>query len=160
MDEWRKASINGIKQGDSFTFTRKFTQEDVEDFGRLTRDYNPVHYDDEFAAIKGFEGLICHGLLVGAMVCEIGGQVAWLASGMKFSFLRPVYIGDTITCTLTVSSLNEKGFAKANAVMVNQQGVETMRCTLQGYLPGEKEKIRLSEMIDEKDPTNTIRDKR
>lgn len=31
--------------------------------------------------------MICHGLLVGGMICEFGGQVGWLASGMDFKVL-------------------------------------------------------------------------
>jgi acyl dehydratase len=80
----------------AFTFSRTFTKRDVEIFGDITRDYNPVHYEERFTLVKGFSGLICHGLLIGSMVCELKGQVGWLASGMEFRSLSPVYIGDRI----------------------------------------------------------------
>ncbi len=49
--------------------------EKTEYFGDITRDYNPVHYDFRWVEAKGFKGLICHGLIVGSMICEFGGQV-------------------------------------------------------------------------------------
>ena len=81
INPMRQRCIDGLKVGDTLSFSRTFTQADTEQFGELTRDYNPVHYDERWASAKGFKGLICHGLLVGSMICEIGGQIGWLASG-------------------------------------------------------------------------------
>ena len=72
---FRTAAVRGIKPGDTFRFNRTFAREDTLAFGDMTRDYNPVHYDDRWTALKGFSGHICHGLLVGSMICEFGGQV-------------------------------------------------------------------------------------
>ena len=69
----RIRTIQGLKEGDSFTYTRKFTKDETMSFGDMTRDYNPVHYDSRWADLKGFKGLICHGLLVGSMIFELGG---------------------------------------------------------------------------------------
>ncbi len=57
----RRRAIDGLKAGDSFTYSRTFTQQETEQFGDLTRDYNPVHYDLRWSAGKGFDGLICQG---------------------------------------------------------------------------------------------------
>ena len=83
----RQKAIEGLKAGDIFTYSRTFKQEETEQFGDMTRDYNPVHYDLRWAKSKGFDRLICHGLLVGSMICELGGQVGWLATGMNFKFI-------------------------------------------------------------------------
>ena len=93
----RQKAIEGLKERASFTYSRSFTQKETEIFGDLTRDYNPVHYDLRWVEAKGFKGLICHGLIVGSMICEFGGQVGWLATGMNFKFIKPVYFGDMIT---------------------------------------------------------------
>jgi len=61
----RQRAIEGLKAGDSFTYSRIFARKEGESFGYITRDYNPVHYYAQWAKPKGFEGLICHGLLVG-----------------------------------------------------------------------------------------------
>jgi 3-hydroxybutyryl-CoA dehydratase len=87
--DMRQRAIQGIRVGDSFRISRIFSRGEIEAFGDLTRDYNPVHYHKRWSQAKGFEGLVCHGLLVGSMLCEIGGQVAWLAPGMTVQFVRP-----------------------------------------------------------------------
>ncbi len=101
----RERMIKGLQPGDTFCFSRRFSQKETELFGDLTRDYNPVHYDARWTRSKGFSDLICHGLLVGGMICEFGGQVGWLATGMRFRFLQPVYFGDTIECKITLTRL-------------------------------------------------------
>lgn len=118
----RKKAVNGLKIGDTFVITRTFSKEDTHLFGDLTRDYNPVHYDKRWTRSKGMEGLICHGLLVGGMICEFGGQVGWLASGMDFKFIRPVYFSDTIECRITLTWLEDNGRAEAEGKFFNAAG--------------------------------------
>ena len=147
MSEIRKKAAAGLKAGDTFAVVRKFTKKETESFGDITRDYNPVHYDRRFAEAKKLNGLICHGLLVAGMITEIGGQIGWLASGMDFRFRKPVYFEDTITCTFTITEINEKGKAKGEAVYRNQDGAVVIEATLKGILPGSKEKEILRENI-------------
>ena len=123
----------------------------------MTRDYNPIHFDARFVAVKGLQARICHGLLVGGMVTEVGGQIGWLASGMNFRFKRPVYMGQTITCTLTITEIDEKGRARAEAVLVNQEGEVVITAHLTGRVPGQAEIQVLSRMVEEGDLTNGLR---
>ncbi len=39
------------------------------------RDHNPVHSNQRLVAPKGFKDGICHGLIVGALISEMGGQM-------------------------------------------------------------------------------------
>ncbi len=73
MSEIRQQVLKKMEPGTVFTITRMFSKEETLAFGDLTRDYNPVHYAEEFARVSGYPDLICHGLLVGGMICEIGG---------------------------------------------------------------------------------------
>jgi 3-hydroxybutyryl-CoA dehydratase len=155
--DWRSQATKGISPGARFRFSRTFTAEETEIFGDITRDYNPVHYDQRFAAAKSFPELIAHGLLVGGMICEFGGQVAWLASGMSFSFKKPVYFGDTITCAVTITAGDKNHRARAEAVFTNQRGETVMTGTLTGYLPGPADRGVLKTMTAEGDPTNRLR---
>lgn len=157
MSQWRRKATQGLSPGMTFTFTRTFTKGDVEVFGDITRDYNPVHYEPRFAQIKGFSSLICHGLLVGSMICELGGQVGWLASGMEFRFLRPVYTGDTITCRVTIEEIDERNFARAGGIFTNRDGLRVLEATVTGFVPGTPEREVLVRMMAEGDPTNKLR---
>jgi acyl dehydratase len=154
MSAIRQKAIGGIKVGDSFTVKRTFTETDTIKFAEITRDYNPVHFDDRFAAVKKLNGRICHGLLVAGMLTEIGGQCGWLASVMNFRFKKPVYFGDTIECKLTIFEIDEKGRSRAAAVYQNQDGVIVLEADLEGILPGVAEREVLSTMVRQADPTN------
>lgn len=154
---WRREVAEGtLGAGSSVRFSRTFTWQDVEAFGKITRDYNPVHYEPRFAEKKGFRGLICHGLLVGSMICEPGGQWAWLASGMSFRFLKPVYVGDTVTCHMRILEVDHKGRAKAHATFTNQREELVMEAELRGFLPSQAEQALLRKMLEEGDPTNPL----
>ncbi len=152
----RLRAVEGLKQGQSFTYSRTFNQQDTLLFGDMTRDYNPVHYDPRWSEAKGFKGLICHGLLVGSMICEFGGQVGWLATGMRFNYLKPVYFGDTVTCTITITRIEDSGRAEAEAFFTNEAGEQVCTALLTGRLPLEADRELLKQIVDEGDPTNKL----
>lgn len=152
----RMKAIQGLKPNDSFTYERRFTRKETLSFGDMTRDYNPVHYDERWTREKGFKGLICHGLLVGSMLCEFGGQVGWLATGMNFKFIHPVYFEDTIQCRITITKIEENGRAEARAVFINQDKKQVCSAHMTGRLPGQTEKALLKTMVKEGDPTNAL----
>lgn len=152
----RQRAIEGLKKGDSFCYERIFTPNEIVEFGNMTRDYNPVHYDLRWAAEKGFSNKICHGLLIGSMICEFGGQVGWLATGMTFNFIKPVFPGDTVTCNIIITKAEENGRAEAEACFTNQQGQTVCCAFLKGRLPLERERKILKQMVTEGDPTNKL----
>ncbi len=156
MSEIRQRTIQGLRPGDTFTLSRTFTEELTRTFGDLSRDYNPVHYDRRFAGAKGFGGLICHGLLVGSLLTEVGGQIGWLATGIEFRFVKPVLFGDTVTCDFTLLEVDERGRAQARAVFSNQHGTTVIEASLSGRLPGDAEREILAPMVAEGDPTNKL----
>jgi 3-hydroxybutyryl-CoA dehydratase len=148
MTDIRRRTVAGLTVGDTFTVTRTFTDADVRDFTRLTRDHNPVHSSPAFIALKGFDAPICHGLLVGGMITEVGGQMGWLASGMNFRFKKPVYINDAITCRCTLTAVDEQHRATAEAVWTNQHGEIVLEATLLGILPNAAERDVLGRLLD------------
>jgi acyl dehydratase len=153
----RRRAIEGIEAGDTFTVTRCFSEADTVRFGELTRDYNPVHHDDRFALAKGLPGRICHGLLIGALLTEIGGQIGWLASGMSFRFLGPVSFDETVSCTLTVHTVDPRGKARASAEMRAGDGRLVATAELFGLLPSAADRAVMQRMVDEGDPSNPLR---
>ena len=156
MSKTREKAIAGLQRGDSFTVTRTFTEQDMKRFADISKDYNPVHFDDRFAKVKNFNGRIFHGLLIASLLTEIGGQIGWLASAMSFQFKKPVYWGDTITCHFTITEIDEQERAEAEAVFVNQEQTTVMQASISGILPGSKEKEVMEQMISEGDPTNKV----
>jgi 3-hydroxybutyryl-CoA dehydratase len=155
MSGIREKTIAGLKIGDSFVVSRTFAEQDAVAFAEMSRDFNPVHFDDRFAEAKNFRGRICHGLLVASLLTEVGGQIGWLASGMNFRFRRPVYFGDTIECCFTISELDERNRAQADVVFKNQENEVVIEAQVTGFVPGAAEKRILGEIVAEGDrPTN------
>ncbi len=148
MTDIRRRTVDGLKTGDTFTLTRTFTDADVDAFARISQDHNPIHSDRRFIALKGFSGPICHGLLVGGMITEVGGQIGWLASGMNFRFRKPVYSGDTVTCRFTLTRVEDTLRARAHAVFINQHGDTVLEADLFGVLPDAEERAVLRELLD------------
>jgi 3-hydroxybutyryl-CoA dehydratase len=113
-----------MKPGDTLSWSRTFTEEDIRLFTRLSGDAGEHHLvpDD-----KG--RLMAHGLLTATLPTKIGGDMNLIAREMTFRFHRPVFVGDTITCLVTLISA-EPGDGYLNIVTdwtcTNQHGKEVM----------------------------------
>jgi len=156
MSSMRMKAIEGISVGDKFITSRTFTEQQVMDFAEISRDYNPFHFDERFAKAMKFNGKICHGLLVGSMLTEIGGQLGWLATEMDFKFQKSVYFGDTIKVDLTVIDIDQNGLATSEVVFKNQDGATVLEAVVKAFAPGEPGKQAMRAMISEGDPTDKI----
>ena len=149
MSNIRKKTVQGLKVGDNFTLVRAFSETDMLSFSEITRDYNPVHFDKRFSTAKRFSDRICHGLLVASIMTEIAGQMGWLASVMNFRFKRPVYFGDTIDCSLTITKIDGQNRARAEVIYRNQDGTVVLEAELGGILPGDRERKILDAILAE-----------
>ena len=158
MVGFRERAAGGLQVGDTFRTSRTFTEDDVIRFARISRDYNPVHFDARFAKAKNFSAPISHGLLVASLATEIGGQIGWLASAMTFRFKGPVYVGETITCSWVMTAIEQNGRAKASATITKEDGVPVIEAEISGIVPGVEERKVLNQMLSEGDPTNGLTD--
>ena len=123
-----------LQEGQTFTYRRTFSEGDVALFCGVTGDFNPYHQDDLFAGESWFGRRIVPGLLTASMVTHIGGMIGFLAADMSFEYLAPVYIGDTITCTVTfVTKLPAKRRVVGEVSSVNQDGTAVLRGNFSGF---------------------------
>jgi len=82
----------------------------VARFAAHTGDTNPLHLDAEFAATTDFKRRVAHGLSYGAVFSQLigtelpGEGALWISQ--EFRFLKPVYIGDVVTLSVTVASIS------------------------------------------------------
>ena len=63
-----------IREGDSYSASRSFTEADISAFASLTHDNNPVHGDESFARGSRFGSRVVHGMLYASMFSAIVGQ--------------------------------------------------------------------------------------
>jgi 3-hydroxybutyryl-CoA dehydratase len=116
-----------IKVGDSASVTKTITDADIQAFGDLSGDHNPLHFDEEHARRTRFRKPISHGMLTGSLFSPIiahqlpGEGAIYLSQSLKF--LAPVFAGDTITATLTVRHVrSDKQIITLDGVAKNQNG--------------------------------------
>jgi 3-hydroxybutyryl-CoA dehydratase len=132
--EQLKSSFDAMYIGQTFTFRRTFTEGDVALFCGVTGDYNPYHIDQTFIETTWFGRRIIPGLLTASMITHIGGMIGFLATEMEFQFVASVYIGDTITCTVTIVEKDEeKRMVRATAIYLNQDGASVLESRFGGF---------------------------
>jgi acyl-CoA thioesterase FadM len=73
---------------------------------------------------------------------------------MDFRFKGPVYVGETVTCTLEITEIDDNSRAKATATIVKEDGGTVIEAEIGGIVPGDRERRVLREMLSEGDPTN------
>jgi 3-hydroxybutyryl-CoA dehydratase len=113
--------------GDTFKKERLVTDELIRAFAEVSGDFNPIHLDEEFARTTRFGRRIAHGMLSGAFISAVLGyefteeKLVYLSQTLKFT--APVYIGDIITTTATVTSIREgKNVVTMDTTCTNQDG--------------------------------------
>lgn len=116
-----------LKIGDKFTTNRTVTDELIRAFAEVSGDYNPIHLDENFAKNTRFGKRIAHGMLSGAFISAVLGnefkdmKIVYLSQTMKFT--APVFIGDTVTTTATVTHIREdKNIVTCETICTNQNG--------------------------------------
>ena len=116
-----------LKVGDKFSTERLVTDELIRKFADVSGDYNPIHLDEEVAKDTRFGKRIAHGMLSGAFISAVLGyefserRIVYLSQTLKFT--APVFIGDTVTATATVTNIREdKPIVTLETVCTNQNG--------------------------------------
>ena len=116
-----------LKIGDTFSISRLVTDEIIRKFADVSGDFNPIHLDEDFAKTTRFGKRIAHGMLSGAFISAVLGnefkerKIVYLSQTLKFT--APVFLGDTVTATATVTNIREnRGIVTLETVCTNQNG--------------------------------------
>jgi 3-hydroxybutyryl-CoA dehydratase len=99
-------TIDELEPGMSGSHSKTFTWEDVEAYGALSGDMNPLHFDQAYAERTIFKGTIVHGMLTAGLISTVLGTKlpgpGCIALGVNLRFRGPVRVGDAVTATCTV----------------------------------------------------------
>lgn len=113
--------------GQTASRTLTLTAAHVQTFAELTGDYNPLHFDEAFAARTKFgrlvvQGGLTTGLLHALVAMDLPGPgTVFLSQNWKFT--APVYIGDTITATAELLSIHaSKPVTQLQITVTRQDG--------------------------------------
>ncbi len=114
-----------IHPGDSASFSKTITESDVVLFAGVSGDFNPAHVDEESAKNGVFGQRVAHGMLSASFISAVlgtrfpGPGTIYLSQQLKF--VKPVFIGDTITATVTaVEQISEKNRLKLHTIVTKQ----------------------------------------
>lgn len=120
-------SINEMYIGKKMSITKTISESDIYTYAGLIADFNPLHVNEEYAKTTRFGQRIAHGMLTASFfstivgMCMPGADAIYLGQTLKF--LKPVKIGDTVTATGEVISVNpEKRIGVMHTTVVNQKG--------------------------------------
>ena len=91
--------------------TLTLTEAHVASFAEISGDYNPLHFDEGFAAQTRFgrrvvQGGLTTGLLHALVAMDMPGPGTVFLS-QNWRFTAPVFIGDTIAAHAKVASVHE-----------------------------------------------------
>jgi acyl dehydratase len=100
-----------ITVGQTASRTLTVTADHVAKFAEISGDYNPLHFDEAFAAGTKFGRLVAQGglttgLLHALVAMDLPGPGTVFLS-QEWKFTAPVFIGDTITARAEVLSVHE-----------------------------------------------------
>jgi acyl dehydratase len=125
--------FGGFRVGESRSTTgRTITEADIVIHAGHTGDFYPHHMDAEWTKTQPFGQRIAHGTLVfsvavGMTAHEIN-PAAFTYGYDRLRFVKPVFIGDTITVSVTVDDKKDdpkrptQGFVYEKCEVTNQRG--------------------------------------
>ena len=100
-EEPSEYSFDDITIGTKKKFNVTITEEVVNDFAKLSGDYNPLHMNKEFAASTSFKKRVVHGMLLASFFSRIDGMYLPGKHALYFSqslnFVNPCFVGEKIT---------------------------------------------------------------
>jgi acyl dehydratase len=105
-------SINEINVGDTFRQPYSVTDADVQKFAEISGDFNPAHFNDDYASKTIFKNRIAHGMISVAKFSGIFGMdlpglgAIWGAQTAKF--LAPVQLNTEYTAIARAKEVADK----------------------------------------------------
>jgi len=107
-------TIQDIEVGLQASFQREITLQMENAFREITGDINPLHLDDSFATEISngkYSSHVAFGMLTASLYSTLAGvylpgKYSLIHSFEELKFLKPVFVGDTLTVTGQVSDID------------------------------------------------------
>lgn len=127
--------LEDIRVGMAESFSVTVTGAMLEGFHALSGDSNPLHTDDEYARARGFQSRVVFGMLCASLFSTLAGVYLpgerCLLHELQTKFKKPVFVGDTLTVSGTVSEKSEAlRRITVKARIVNQHGETVNKATI------------------------------
>jgi 3-hydroxybutyryl-CoA dehydratase len=117
--------------GASTSFSKTVAESDVYLFAGITGDFAPQHVNEQYMAAHPYGRRVAHGVLIlglsstaSSLLGEKYGLVVVSYGYDRLRFVRPVFIGDTVTVNYSVHRVdveNRRSYAKIEALRTDGQ---------------------------------------
>lgn len=115
-----------LSVGDSTSLSKTIREVDVTVYAAISLDANPIHLDEEYARATPFGRRIAQGMLSAGLISAcIGTRLPGPGSiylSQDLRFRKPVFLDDTITATVEVAALEDRGRVRLRTTCTNQRG--------------------------------------
>jgi 3-hydroxybutyryl-CoA dehydratase len=125
MSDLEPVKFDDYEIGDSATFAKTITEEDVMRFAEISGDYNPLHVNPKFAKTQMFGKQVAHGIISVGLISAVLGTKLFgpgiLYGEQSARFVKPVYFGDKLTAKATVKEKFTKKDGKLKFIKCTTQ---------------------------------------
>lgn len=133
MNQYHYEDI-AVSQKESFQVT--ITEEMQMQFRQITGDENPLHKSDDFAKKRGYDRHVVFGMMTASFYSTLAGVYLpgeqSLIHSVETKFLKPVYVGDTLTISGKVTEKNDTyRLIIIKAEIQNQNGEKVSKANMQ-----------------------------
>ncbi len=131
--------IEDFEVGQQASFTKTFTEDDVQRFIEITGDVNPLHVDEAFATGTPFGRRVLHGMLTASIFSTMVGMLlpgtGAIYRSQTIRFLLPVHIDETVTAHFVVRSIDRvKHRLEIDTWIENESGEHVIEGTCEAGL--------------------------
>ncbi len=132
----KEYTYDEVKVGLEESFQVTITEKMMEQFLQITGDENPLHRNAEYAQSRNYADKVVYGMLSASFYSTLAGMYLpgkySLIHSMESKFLRPVYVGDTLTISGTVKEKEDAYRMLILALLIkNQNGEKVSKGTMQ-----------------------------
>ena len=111
MEKAKRLRYSDISEGDTYSFSRTITEQDVLNFAKLSGDFNPLHINKDFAENSQFKANLVHGMLAGSLFSTLVGMHCPGEKSLYVSqtlyFKLPIHHNESLIVRGTVVSMND-----------------------------------------------------
>ena len=142
LDIIENITYDELQEGDSATYVRTLTENELILFAAVSGDVNPFHLDSEFAAESMFQGRVAHGMWTGSLIAAALSTVmpgpGTIHLEQSLTFKRPVKLDDTLTVNLTLTSKMPKHKVTFSCDVRNQNDEQVVSGDARVIAPSQK----------------------
>lgn len=91
---------------------RIITEADINDFAKISGDFNPIHIDEEYAKKTRYKKKIAHGLMSASFFSALFGTKlpgsGCVYTSQSLRFKRPIFVGDEVNTVIKIKSIDKE----------------------------------------------------